>query len=314
MKVSVVVPFLNEEDGIRDVLEGLAAQSYLPDEVVLVDAGSTDASVMIIQDWAARHSIFNVSILSHPGALPGAGRNLGVGHARNEWVAFLDAGIRPTTHWLKKLVSEVGRDRLGAWGCCRCLASGTAGTLTAAYSLGQGSLASYVIPASLFNKSVFNKIGFFREDIRAGEDILWRIAYFRSFGKPNCVIEAEVVYTRFPKSIFSAYKKWALYSHHMRLAGLGHGQTVLYFSFFISLIGGLFVSPLGSGGLFVAYLFLRGVWDPYRRSEKKIWWGENRVLFFLGPLFVLGLDTAKAIGFLQGFFPFRKTPAIIPNL
>lgn len=314
MKISLVVPFLNEEDGILDVLDGVEAQTVRPDEIVLVDAGSTDTTVAIIQRWATQRPNMRITVLSKPGALPGAGRNHGVRHTQHEWVAFLDAGIRPSPQWLEKLIDEVKRGRPGAWGTCRCVAHGTSGTLTVAYSLGQGSLAHYVLPASLFHKKVFQRIGFFREDLRAGEDTLWRNAYFKTYGQPSCVIDAEVSYTRFPPSIRSAYWKWALYARHMNLAGVGQRQAIAYLGYFTMLLVGLLVCPLVSGVLLIVYVLLRGVWDPQRRSAQKPWWGRDRRLFFLGPIFVFGLDAAKAIGFLQGFFPFRKTADIIPHL
>lgn len=302
MKVSLVVPFLNEEDGILDVLDGVEAQTLRPDEIVLVDAGSTDGTSKVIQRWTAERPHLRLKVLHRPGALPGAGRNYGVRQAQYDWVAFLDAGIRPSPQWLEKLADEAGRGHPGAWGSCVCLGSGVSGILTAAYSLGQGSVVQYVLPASLFNKSVFTRIGFFREDLRAGEDTLWRNAYFRAYGQPDCILEAQVSYTRFPSSIRAAFQKWSLYALHMSLAGVGQRQAIVYIVCSVAMLATLVTLPLLSLGIMLTYLIFRGVWDPQRRSVQRPWWGQDWRLFFVGPFFVLGLDVAKAIGFLRGSF------------
>jgi biofilm PGA synthesis N-glycosyltransferase PgaC len=55
-RISLVVPFLNEEQHLPTLLESIAAQSRPPDEVLLVDDGSTDASAAIAGEFAATHA------------------------------------------------------------------------------------------------------------------------------------------------------------------------------------------------------------------------------------------------------------------
>jgi glycosyltransferase involved in cell wall biosynthesis len=58
-------------------------------EVVMVDDGSTDASLSVLEDWAARRPDL-VRVLSQPNAGQGAARNAGMIAARGAWVTFPD--------------------------------------------------------------------------------------------------------------------------------------------------------------------------------------------------------------------------------
>jgi glycosyltransferase involved in cell wall biosynthesis len=90
--VSVVIIFLNEQRFLRDAVESVRAQDYPAWELLLVDDGSTDASGAIAQAYAGQDA--RIRYLRHPGGANrgmSASRNLGLAHARGEYVAFLDA-------------------------------------------------------------------------------------------------------------------------------------------------------------------------------------------------------------------------------
>jgi glycosyltransferase involved in cell wall biosynthesis len=91
--VSVVVIFHNAGPFLEEAIASVFAQRHHRWELLLVDDGSTDGSTVAARDWAARHSP-RVTYLEHPGHANrgmSAARNLGVRHARGEYVAFLDA-------------------------------------------------------------------------------------------------------------------------------------------------------------------------------------------------------------------------------
>lgn len=72
MKLLVVIPFLNEERYLPKVLASIAAQTVLPDRLVLVDDGSTDRSLAIAEDFAAAHPF--VTVLQRPPRPPARDR------------------------------------------------------------------------------------------------------------------------------------------------------------------------------------------------------------------------------------------------
>ncbi|OLE67613.1 MAG: glycosyl transferase family 2, partial [Cyanobacteria bacterium 13_1_40CM_2_61_4] len=91
--VSVIIIFLNEERFIQEAVESVFAQTYDSWELLLVDDGSTDASTKIALQYAEQYPM-KVRYLEHEAHQNrgmSASRNLGVRHAKGEYVAFLDA-------------------------------------------------------------------------------------------------------------------------------------------------------------------------------------------------------------------------------
>src|ERR1700741_3610784 len=92
MQVSVVIPVRNEENSIRELLDSLLTQTRPPDEIVITDGGSTDATRQISKEYIASGA--PVRLIRAGAALPGRGGNLGAAEANHEWIGFTDAGIR----------------------------------------------------------------------------------------------------------------------------------------------------------------------------------------------------------------------------
>ena len=82
--VAVVIPAYNADRYLGDALRSLAEQDLRPDEVVVVDDGSTDGTAAL----AERHG---ATLLRQDRRGPGAARNRGVEATRSPFVAFLDA-------------------------------------------------------------------------------------------------------------------------------------------------------------------------------------------------------------------------------
>src|SRR5437763_7883477 len=100
MKITVVVPVRNEETSIHSLLSGLRQQTRPPDEVIIVDGGSTDETPAIVESEI--NSTSNLRLIREPKALPGRGRNVDARAAANEWLGVIDAGVAPGCDWLSK--------------------------------------------------------------------------------------------------------------------------------------------------------------------------------------------------------------------
>lgn len=90
--VSVVVPCYRCVDTIEPAVASIAAQTLIPAEVLLVDDCSGDGTLEQLHEVARSYPVGWVRVLTLPrNGGPSAARNLGWAHARQTYVAFLDA-------------------------------------------------------------------------------------------------------------------------------------------------------------------------------------------------------------------------------
>lgn len=102
--VSVVIPLYNKEIPIASTLSSVLAQTRLPDELIIVDDGSTDKSASIAEKVLAdADPKIRWRIISQKNAGEGAARNRGANEATSEYIAFLDAD----DEWLPGYLAEM---------------------------------------------------------------------------------------------------------------------------------------------------------------------------------------------------------------
>ncbi|TDD31551.1 CDP-glycerol:glycerophosphate glycerophosphotransferase [Actinomadura sp. KC06] len=106
-KLSVVVPFHNTEEFIRECLESLAGQTLRDLEVIMVDDGSVDNGAVIAKEMCARDSRFRLVTRDNEG--PGPARNAGVRQAKGEYLAFADADDVVEREAYERLVGSLER-------------------------------------------------------------------------------------------------------------------------------------------------------------------------------------------------------------
>ncbi len=84
--VSCVIPVYNGERFLAEGIESLLAQTRPPDEIIVVDDGSTDGTAGVARGFGD-----HVTYVHQENAGPAAARNRGVREARGEFISFLDA-------------------------------------------------------------------------------------------------------------------------------------------------------------------------------------------------------------------------------
>lgn len=98
LPVSVQIITLNEEDHLGGCLESVIANE--PEEILVIDGGSTDSTVDIAMDLGAR-------VLT-PGRLGrGASRHLGYTSTQQPYVAMVDADDRLSPTWLAQMLEHL---------------------------------------------------------------------------------------------------------------------------------------------------------------------------------------------------------------
>lgn len=89
IKFSVIIPTYNRANDLRRCLDSLVLQTYQNFEVLVCDDGSTDNTKEVVEAYQGRLSIAyyweeNWGGPAHP-------RNIGIKHAKAEWICFLDS-------------------------------------------------------------------------------------------------------------------------------------------------------------------------------------------------------------------------------
>ncbi len=93
ISISVIMPTYNSSGYIIRTMDTIYQQTRLPDEVIIVDDGSEDNTVKIVQNYIDRHKdvIKNIKIFTQKNQGAAAARNYCIKNVTSEWVAFLDS-------------------------------------------------------------------------------------------------------------------------------------------------------------------------------------------------------------------------------
>lgn len=89
MKVSVLMPAFNAEKYIAGAIESVLGQTYNNIELLIIDDGSTDNTLNIIQDFAKSDD--RIKMISHPNMGMGNSLNKAMTNTQNEWIIRMDA-------------------------------------------------------------------------------------------------------------------------------------------------------------------------------------------------------------------------------
>ena len=185
--VSVIIPTYNRPKLTLQAVRSVLLQSEPPDEVIVVDDGSTNETRRMLESFGDQ-----IMFIYQDNRGVAAARNHGIRKSANDWVAFLDSDDLWTVdklalqrralqsnpdykicytgeHWLrhgKSVNARKQRSKYNGWIYRQCLAA----CIVAASSV-------------LVHKSVFDKVGLFDENLPACEDYeLWlRIALHYPF-------------------------------------------------------------------------------------------------------------------------------------
>jgi glycosyltransferase involved in cell wall biosynthesis len=106
IKISVIVPTLNEEKYIGNLLKSLTYQTFKNFEVIVVDGGSSDRTIQIAEKYGAK-------VIVKPRLKEFSSRNVGAEIAYGEILLFTSADVifYPTT--LEKLYEKINKCKLG---------------------------------------------------------------------------------------------------------------------------------------------------------------------------------------------------------
>ncbi len=106
--ISVIVPVYNSEDLLDRCIKSIVDQTYSNLQIILVNDGSTDASVKVCEKWALFDN--RIIIINRKNGGTPAARNTGLDFAQGEWIAFVDNDDQLDLKFYEQLISCVKRN------------------------------------------------------------------------------------------------------------------------------------------------------------------------------------------------------------
>lgn len=106
LSISLIIPVYNEENHIAACLDSVAAQTDMPDEVIVVDNNSTDNTIIIASSYDF------VTIVKEPVQGYIAARNRGFNSARGDILGRINADVTLSKDWVKTVRSTMQNEGL----------------------------------------------------------------------------------------------------------------------------------------------------------------------------------------------------------
>jgi glycosyltransferase involved in cell wall biosynthesis len=237
-RIAVVATVLNEQESIDEWLAGLSLQSRQPDEIIIVDGGSSDGTWQRLEAWASDQRI---SLIRRFGANISEGRNTAIAAATAQLVAVTDAGTRADPEWLERLVAPFASPEVDV------VAGFFVPALDRRWSR---ALAATTMPdASEINQHTFQpssrSVAFRRDWYAAGvrypewldycEDLVWDLALRRAGARFAVALDARVTF-RVRASLPAFLRQYFVYARGDGKAGLFARRHVLRYGTYSALI------------------------------------------------------------------------------
>lgn len=115
-KISVIVPVYNAQDRLKVCIESVLSQSFGDFELILVNDGSTDNSLSVCEEYAAKEQRIKVVDKENSGA--GETRNAGLDVAEGDYVIFIDSDDTVHTQMFESLLDLMCAKENADMVCC----------------------------------------------------------------------------------------------------------------------------------------------------------------------------------------------------
>lgn len=103
--VSIVIPVYNTADDLHQCLLSITNQTYKNIEIIVINDGSTDNSLEILEDYRKKDKRIVLFNNTNHGA--SYSRNYGIGHANGKFILFIDSDDYISLDYVKKLVTAI---------------------------------------------------------------------------------------------------------------------------------------------------------------------------------------------------------------
>lgn len=307
IKVSLISTVFNEINNVHQWIEAINNQARLPDEIVVVDAGSNDGTYEQLMIFS-KSSKVPFKIIRKEKINIAQGRNIAIEEAEHEIIAATDFGCRPKVDWLENLVApfeiDIDIEMVAGWYIAQDL-EGNSVKRRAWPTLDQVDPNSF-IPSSrsiAFTKSLWEKVGGYPEWLTlTGEDTYFALE-LRKVSKKRAFVPDAVV-------VWFAPNDWKSYWKKIYLWSVGDGESGLngtnYWNIGKWILAGIIISFVGLF-LFLLLIITKIIPISYSLLGLFLWFIfgffilSKKINLQINNLFLeLGAASAQVFGFLKG--------------
>ena len=303
--VSVIATILNEASSLPGLLASLEGQTLLPDEVVIVDGGSSDGTWELLQAYRGKLSLQAQQLI---GCTIAQGRNAAITLAQGEIIAVTDAGVRLSPQWLAELMRPF--EQVPG---TQAVAGFFEASPQSVFELALGATTlpaiedvrpEQFLPSSrsvAFSKEVWQQAGGYPEWLDYCEDLVFDLR-LQELGVRFAWSPGAVVYFRPRSSLSAFFRQYYLYARGDGKANLWLKRHLIRYAAYLFALAALVSGAVPLVGL----LAVGGAGYAYRPTRRLFelsgdWgFGDRIAAIMLVPVIRLVGDVAKMVGYPVG--------------
>ncbi len=310
MKISAIVTVLNEIDSVEKLVQAFSEQTLLPDEVVIVDGGSTDGTFEALQKLAEEaDSGFKLEVLQQEGNRS-VGRNAAIKHAKGDIIVCTDAGSFPEKHWVEEITKPFGDpevDVVAGYYEAKTETVFQECLVPYVFIMPDKIRASTFLPASrsmAFKKSIWEKAGMFPERYSHNEDYVFAHT-LKNVGAKIVFRKEAIVYWIPRKNFTEAYTMFYRFALGDAEAGIHRPKVSLLFLRYIVIAILLFLTAIFNSPILLAVCFLLFVAYVWWAVYKNYHYIDEIPAMYILPALQFTADGAVLAGTTKGWISRR---------
>ena len=237
-RTALILTVRNEAASLDALLRSVAQQQLAPDEIVVVDGGSTDATLGILHSWCDR---LPLHVVEAPGANISRGRNLAIAATNAAVIAVTDAGVRLEPDWLRQLRAKLTPEVDVVSGFFRADPRSTFERALGATSLPDLTdvRAESFLPSSrsvLFRKTAWQRVGGYPEWLDYCEDLVFDLDLKQTGCRFTFAPEA-IAWFRPRTSLKAFFRQYFLYARGDGKADLWRLRHAVRYTTYLAAVG-----------------------------------------------------------------------------
>ncbi len=326
IKTTIIIPCLNEEKYITNCIESIlnSTLNMKESEIILVDGGSSDKTVEIIDEYAKKES--SVKLLHNPKKYTPISMNIGIESSKGTYIFIISAHAKYESDYFSKLLNSIERLDASCVGAVlvtdvknktkksnaiKSVLSSKFGVGNSDFRVGSDEVKEVdTVAFGCYKKEVFEQYGVYDERLIRNQDIELNKRIINGGGKiyliPNvkCTYYARENFSDLAKNNF-ANGKWniltAYYTKTLNSLSLRHFVPLM---FLLSLLLPLLLTLLNLKFAYLTLLSLFSYLALVIIISLKLRDDSNSFLYLVGSFLTLHLS--YGFGSLVGIFSIIK--------